>query len=117
MFVAETINSKPNYYTTSSCAGRLIIVLQPPTQLLHVTQWESECDRNNNENKNQTELQQQKKERLNVEWVYVTHEENSTHETMWKTISERLNTLQPHQNNHEVHLNLHFLELYKNNHP
>jgi tRNA(Phe) wybutosine-synthesizing methylase Tyw3 len=105
--MTETINSKLHYYTTSSCAGRLILVLQPPTQLLHVTQ--SDNDINNNGNETQTKLKRQKKERLNVEWVYVTHEENSSHETMWKTVLERLNTLNPHQNNHEVHPNSYFL--------
>jgi hypothetical protein len=44
----------------------------------------------------------QKKKKEKVEWIYVTHEENSTHQTLWNSVVQRLNTLQPHQFDCEV---------------
>jgi tRNA wybutosine-synthesizing protein 3 len=95
----ETINSKANYYTTSSCAGRLIVVLQSSTQL-SVTPQESMPIKDNGSH-NQTG-HPERKERTKVEWIYVTHEENSTYETLWSSVTERLRTLQPHENNSET---------------
>lgn len=66
----ETINKKQDYYTTSSCAGRIIVVLQKST-------------------KNETTG----KEKLNVEWIYLTHEDNLSYTELHAALMKRINEL------------------------